>query len=559
MGLLNYDLSQIMGQFQPTDADREEARRTAALAAGFGLLAPTQHRGATGFFDALSRGGLLAVNAYNTELGNAAKRRQSGFSGAMQAYKLNRDMANQDAMQKLVFGDPQAQSPQQVAMGSMPSLAPTVSNAAELSKRTEGATLLSPKSPVSQRYGIPQEALAAVMAAGKYDEIGKMIADAAKPHFSNGVGFQRDPVSGGYRFIGGMASPGSFPVEQDGKGGLRVSPIQGMQEAAAGLEGAKTRATEGARAAFDLVDVPDGRGGTVKMTRAQAIEALGGGARAASQEIPPEVLEAARTGRPFTAQVPPGGSPQVNFHPGSLGSGSYGQLGQAISKADEAAQVGRVNTQLGVTNSLNDDFVKNSYRPVMDAADRAGNVLARVQALQKSGMLEKTGWGATQRLYAGSVLAAMGVKDASKYAADGETFRKLLMDTNWELLNAAKGPQTEGDAQRALQTFVQLGNQPAANRFILDYTAAASRLAKEKAKHYAEEVQRRGGNDDLSRIEQSWFEKNRSLWDQPEMRKWAGDGVANPSPASVTLPSGKVMRFPSEAAANAFKKQAGLQ
>jgi hypothetical protein len=399
------------------------------------------------------------------------------------------------------------------------------------------------------------------MASGKYDEIGKMIADSAKPHFSNGVGFQRDPAGGGYRFIGGMASPGSFPVEQDGLGGLRVSPIQGMQEAAAGLEGAKTRATEGARASFDLVDVPDGRGGNIKMTRAQAIQVLGGGYQpTGQQDIPLEVMAAARTGRPFTAQVPPGGAPQINYQPGILGSGSYGGgIGRSLTKAEEAAQVGRVNTQQGVTNSLNDDFVKNSYRPVMDAADRAGNVLARVQALQKSGMLDKTGWGATQRLYAGSVLAAMGVKDASNYAADGETFRKLLMDTNWELLNAAKGPQTEGDAQRALQTFVQLGNQPAANRFILDYTAAASRLAKEKAKHYAEEVQQRGVNSDLSKVEQTWFEKNRSLWDQPEMKKWAGGKAAEASSNSVTLPSGKVMRFPSQATANAFKKQAGLQ
>lgn len=558
MAMQDLELEQFLKQYQTSDDDRQQARKSAMFALGLGLLSPTQHRGKAGFFDALTRGGLLGLNTYNNELGNATKQRQAGMSSAMQAYKLKREMGNQEAMQRMILGDPQAQSPQHMAASSMPSLSPTNENSALLAQRTQEATPHSAQVPLSKRYGIPQEALAAMMASGKYDEIGKMIADSAKPHFSNGVGFQRDPGSGGYKFIGGMAAPGSFPVEQDGRGGLRVSPIEGMQDAAAGLEGAKTAATERARASFDLVDVPDGRGGMVKMPRTQAIQMLRGSQPEGPQGIPPEVMDAARSGRPFSAQVPPGGAPQINYQPGNAGGG-FGGMGRSLTKAEEAAQVGRVNNQLGATNALNDDFIKNSYRPVMDSAKQADNVLGRVAMLQKSGMLDKTGWGATQKVYAASVLSSLGVKDAGQYAADGETFRKFLMDANWELLNQAKGPQTEGDAQRALQTFVQLGNQPQANKFILDYTAAVARMAKEKANHYATTIQGRGSDADLSKIEQGWFEKNRSLWDQPEMKKWSGDSGAGGDPNKVALPNGKVMSFPSAAAAREFKKRAGLQ
>ena len=59
-----------------------------------------------------------------------------------------------------------------------------------------------------------------------------------------------------------------------GSNGMYALPGSGV---IAGLEGDKQRAIEAAKAGLDLVDVPDGQGGTQKMPRVQAVQLLGGG------------------------------------------------------------------------------------------------------------------------------------------------------------------------------------------------------------------------------------------------------------------------------------------
>lgn len=54
-------------------------------------------------------------------------------------------------------------------------------------------------------------------------------------------------------------------------------PVQGYAQSQAALQGGITGAQEQARAGFDLVEVPDGRGGVQMMPRSQAVSMLGGG------------------------------------------------------------------------------------------------------------------------------------------------------------------------------------------------------------------------------------------------------------------------------------------
>lgn len=497
------------------------------MAVGAGLLSG---RGGKGF-------GGFAHDLGNALMGGLAARQSSAKTKAIQA---EADLKAQEYQRRMKLMD-------ELSGGGAPS-----GGLLGGSQAPAPGGLLSPSpggNDLAGRYNIPPDAIRfGALTKDPAQFMAEAIQKSTQPHWSNGIGYAWNPQTRGYDFIGGAVGPNTFPVANQG-GQLRAQPIQGLSDAIASQEGARTRATESAKAELDLVDVPMG-GRVVKMTRAEAARILGQqqAPQSAPPQIPSAVIDAERNGRPFVATVQPGGQPMFSY--------PSAPLGQSLTKAEEAAQVGRVNTGIEATKGLNEDFVKNSYRPVMDAGKQAESVLNRVEALQKSGILNSTGWGTTQKAYAASVLGALGVKDASKYAADSETFRKLLMDTNWELLNAAKGPQTEGDAQRALQTFVQLGNRPEANKFILDYTAAAARLAKQRANHYATAVQGRGADTDLAGIEKSWGEKAPSLWDMPEMKKWANGGDAAPN--KVTLPGGKVMTFPSEAAARAFKKQAGL-
>jgi hypothetical protein len=104
----------------------------------------------------------------------------------------------------------------------------------------------------------------------------------------------------------------------------------------------RTTAQEGAKAGFDLVQVPDGRGGTVMMPRSQAVQRLGGQAAAAPQQpsaptvtppgmqIPPDVQARrdADAARIRTAEAQPNGG-------GMLPTSSV--LGSAPSEATQAA------------------------------------------------------------------------------------------------------------------------------------------------------------------------------------------------------------------------------
>lgn len=72
-----------------------------------------------------------------------------------------------------------------------------------------------------------------------------------------------------------------------GPNGPQAYPVPGAQEAAARGAGMTTGATESAKARLDLVQVPDGSGGTVTMPRAEAVRRLGGAAAQQPQPVPP--------------------------------------------------------------------------------------------------------------------------------------------------------------------------------------------------------------------------------------------------------------------------------
>src|SRR5690606_24885457 len=124
----------------------------------------------------------------------------------------------------------------------------------------------------------------------------------------------RDPFSNQERYI---PQVGEGMTLQNGQ----AAALPGYAQAQAEIEAARAGATTGAQqaaqypydlarlqdtASLDLVDVPDGKGGIIKMPRSQAVAALGGQAPAAApgalgtQESPEKV--AARQDLPQVEQ-----------------------------------------------------------------------------------------------------------------------------------------------------------------------------------------------------------------------------------------------------------------
>lgn len=158
----------------------------------------------------------------------------------------------------------------------------------------------------------------------------------------------------------------------------------------------------------------------------------------------------------------------------------------------------------------------------MESSDSANSLLTSVSVARKA-LPTNGGWTAPVRAAVAQFFAGTGMApDAvNQVAASAEIFRQAGATRLWEVLNAAKGPQTEGDASRAKQTFAQLGNTRQANEFILDLLEAIATRDRQRAQFYQAAIplaNERGS--DLMEIPREWNRLQKSVFDMPSMQRW---------------------------------------
>lgn len=161
------------------------------------------------------------------------------------------------------------------------------------------------------------------------------------------------------------------------------------------------------------------------------------------------------------------------------------------------------------------------YGDIAATADRARKILPALEtseAILNGGF--KTGFGADVQTQAARVLSVLGVPEADKYATDSQLFlaqgRQALLQRQLE----QKGAQSEGDAQRINQTFIQLGNTPEANKFLVATAKAQSKQDIARQKFYSDFWAK---SKTYEGAEESWLAGagGKSLFDSPEMKSFA--------------------------------------
>jgi len=159
-----------------------------------------------------------------------------------------------------------------------------------------------------------------------------------------------------------------------------------------------------------------------------------------------------------------------------------------------------------------------------DVSDQA-NVSARTRGVLQTnlGILEKgfnTGFGTETKAAAASVLAALGLKDASKYAANAQMFNATVNQIVLQAQLAQKGPQTEADARRITDTTAKLGNEKEANKFILKVALAQANKDVKQRDFYAKWHKQYKTYDGA---EDAWYEGEggESLFNRPELKEYA--------------------------------------
>jgi hypothetical protein len=191
------------------------------------------------------------------------------------------------------------------------------------------------------------------------------------------------------------------------------------------------------------------------------------------------------------------------------------RLGQAPTTTVE------VNTGENIEESARRKSLVEEENRVRVAALAARKTLVSVDSAERvldSGF--KTGFGTEVKATAAGLLGALGVKDAEKFATNAQTFLKAAMDQVLARQIEQKGVQTNQDAQRMEQTFAQLGNTPAANRFVLAVFRAQSNMALEQDQFYRKWVKDKGT---MKGAEDAWLEQqgNKSIFERPELKQYA--------------------------------------
>ena len=160
------------------------------------------------------------------------------------------------------------------------------------------------------------------------------------------------------------------------------------------------------------------------------------------------------------------------------------------------------------------------YGGVSDAATLAVKTLPSLESNLK--ILNDgfdTGWLTGAQTAGANVLAALGVKNADKYATTSQLFSSNATQAVLQKQLEQRGVSTEGDAQRIKEIGAQLGNTKAANTAIL-------MVAKEQLKR---DIEQRNfydkwwkNNKTYDGAEDAWFtgEGGKSLFDRPALKQY---------------------------------------
>jgi hypothetical protein len=161
------------------------------------------------------------------------------------------------------------------------------------------------------------------------------------------------------------------------------------------------------------------------------------------------------------------------------------------------------------------------YKGISDAARIGARSLPALQS--NIATLDKgfeTGFGTPAKAAAASVLAALGVKDAEKYATNAQTFLGNASAAILQRQLEQKGPQTEADAQRITQTGAQLGNTKEANKFLINVAKAQINRDIDQRNFYDRWWKT---NKTYDGAEDAWYagEGGKSLFERPELKSAA--------------------------------------
>lgn len=195
------------------------------------------------------------------------------------------------------------------------------------------------------------------------------------------------------------------------------------------------------------------------------------------------------------------------------------------------------------------------YNDISKAAKLAAKTLPSLDA--NLNILNKgftTGFGTETKTAGASVLAALGVANADKFATNAQIFQAKATEAVLQKQLEQKGPQTESDAKRIDMVGAQLGKTTDANKFLLTIAKEQLKRDMEQRNFYDAWWKK---NKTYDGAEDAWFsgEGGKSLFDRPALKQYAepAQSAAAQIPTAATptraAPGGNIAQERAAAAA----------
>lgn len=442
------------------------------LAAAFGGLAGAR-RGAP--INTLGAAGLAGIGGYS----NALQRQSTDQYRGMQAQQIQANLKKQNMamdMAQRMFG-PAAGAEAQPETAMLPT-GPGAAGAAP-NMPTGMAPAQGRQSQGALPLGLNDIAAYNMLDLPNGATMFDIYKQANNPQERKGGNYYVDPRTGSQTYMPKMAEG----VMMNGQG--QAMPVPGAMQANAGYKGAEAGAVSAAQLPY-------------------AIAQKGAEQRGAASLDPMKVIG------------PDGNElyvPRLNVS----GAGQAGATGQPGTGNFVA---GRNPITQASSMDLNKNWITSTYQPTLESGKTATDMSNSINAVRNIDM--NTGWGTEAKAAGASFLAGLGVapKNAEMYAANAQKMQSVAMDRLLTVLGAQKGPQTEGDAQRASQTFVSLKNTPQANDFILDFAQAKANQDARKAQFYEQALPLAQKEGDLTKVDREWRKIQGSIWADPTLSRW---------------------------------------
>jgi hypothetical protein len=190
-----------------------------------------------------------------------------------------------------------------------------------------------------------------------------------------------------------------------------------------------------------------------------------------------------------------------------------------ISKGDTAEEVKKAESRVADYNTIRDRAVQG--RRTLPSLQRAASALEKFE----------TGFGSEAATEGRRVLVSLGLADAeaAEKVQSADAFAVAVKDRILFKLSQQAGVQTEGDAQRAEDTWASYRKLTDSNKFLIDLEKAVIAQDNEELKFYDDWEAKNGTYRGAA---QAWRDGpgSKSLFDRPEMKKYAEKNQGTPKP-----------------------------